>query len=1065
MLKTNLQERTRRLSGKLNFPSKIALSCMAPIIAATFCTSMQSVASPYNYFSRPHAAMLLQQQINVSGQVTDTDGNPLAGVTVSIKGTTSGTTTGASGQYSLPASSKDDIVVFNLIGYNPFEKVIGNETVINATLTASDVNLEEVVVTALGIRRQKKSLGYSTTNVKGDQFTESRDPNLGNALSGKVAGVSVAGNSTGIGGSSRVVIRGNSSLTGNNQPLYIIDGIPIDNKNRGQAGQWGGMDMGDGMNNINPDDIQDIQVLKGAAASALYGYRGGNGVILITTKSGKGQSGLGIELNNNFTVNSIYDYRDFQTQYGQGVQGTKPTSAGSAIDTYNQSWGAPMDGSNAVNILGNTYAYSPIDNWKNFYRNGLTNQTSVAISGSDEKSSFRLGLNNAHESAILPNSKSNQRGLNLNTTYRITPKVEFGLNANYIFEFVNNRPNLSDGNGNTNATLLYLANGYDVRWLESAVDERGLELKPGNSVYFNNPYFLQHRKSNESVRKRLTGGLNLRYDITDWLYAQGSVTRDGYNLAFKQVQPKGAAADPNGFISEYNTEFEELNVNYLIGANTAFNDFTVSANIGGNMQNTKTQTWGTDGGIRPFIIPGFHSTGNVAAGTRSFKKLYEEYQVNSIYGTAEIGFRDYLFLNLTGRNDWFSTLSPTNNSFFYPSASISYVFTDQLSLPEWLSMGKLRLAYAASSNGTDPYRLAMGYHALNFELQEQPIGTVKNDFIPNPYLKPVHIQEFEVGTSLEFLSNRFGLDFSVYNKKTTDDIAYVTTSSASGFSTEIKNIGEIQNRGIEALVYGDIVRSGDFKWYGSMNFGFNDSKVNYLGRQDRIAIEGAIANSGNASIQNIVGLSYGQIVGYKYKTDAQGNRIFDQNGLPVRSTNQEVLGTGVYRFTGGFRNEFTYKNFKLGLLLDTKLGAKIFSGTNLNLYGSGLHQQTVAGREGGIVGVGVTENGEQNTTSADAQVYWKHVVSQGITEEFVYDASFVKLRELSLGYNLPNSLFGNVPIRSASLSLVGRNLWTIFKNTPNIDPESSINNSNGQGLDLNGYPYTRSFGFNLNIKF
>lgn len=1054
MLKTYVLKRTKK-----------AIICMVPLLTVTLYCSMQPVtAASHAHYHIPNRTLSYQQR-TITGTVSDQDGKPLPGVTVSLKGTTNGTTTGTSGQYSISVSEAEGVLVFNLLGYNPFEQPIGNQTVINATLTAADVNIEEVVVTALGIRRQKKSLGYSTTSVKGDQFTESRDPNLGNALSGKVAGVSVAGNSTGIGGSSRVVIRGNSSLTGNNQPLYIIDGIPLDNTNQGQAGQWGGMDMGDGMNSINPDDIEDIQVLKGAAASALYGYRGGNGVIMITTKSGKGQTGLGIDLNNNFTVNTIYDYREFQNQYGQGVQGTKPTSADAAIDTYNQSWGAPMDGSNAVNILGNTYAYNPVDNWKNFYRSGLTNQTSLAISGSDEKSSFRLGVNNAHESAILPNSKSNQRGLNLNTTYKVAPRVEVGLNANYMFEFVDNRPNLSDGNGNTNATLLYLANSYDVRWLEPAVDANGLELKPGNNVFFNNPYFLQHRKTNQSTRKRLTGGLNLRYDVTDWLYAQGAVTRDGYNLAFKQVQPMGAAADPNGFINEYDTEFEELNVNYLIGANTSFSDFTLSATMGGNIQNTKSQTWGTDGGIRPFIIPGFHSTGNVAAGTRTFKKLYEEYQVNSLYGTAEIGFRDYLFLNLTGRNDWFSTLSPTSNSFFYPSASLSYVFTDHLNLPDWLSMGKFRLAYAASSNGTDPYRTAMTYQSLNFELQGQPIGTVKNTSVPNAILKPVHIQEYEAGTALEFFNNRFGLDLSVYNKKTTDDIAYVTTSSASGFSSAIQNIGEIQNRGIETLVYGDIVRSKDFTWYGSINFGFNDSEVQYLGNQDRISIEGAVANGGNASIQNIVGLTYGQIVGYKYKTDAQGNRVFNADGLPLRSDDLEVLGSGVYRFTGGFRNEFTYKNFRLSLLLDTKLGAKIFSGTNLNLYGSGLHQNTVAGREDGIVGVGVTETGEVNSQNANAQVYWKHVVSQGITEEFVYDASFVKLRELSFAYNLPTSLFGNVPIRGASISLVGRNLWTIFKNTPNIDPESSINNSNGQGLDLNGYPYTRSFGFNLNIKF
>lgn len=1065
MSETYFRERSKFVGETYGHPTRLALGRMASILFLSLCCSNHALATPHYTPPNTESTERYWQQKSISGKVTDDQGRPLSGVTITVKGVPSGTTSDAQGLYEITVQDDNPTLVFSYLGFEPLERAVGSETVVNVSLRPVGEQINEVVVTALGIRRQKKSLGYSTTNLKGDEFTESRDPNLGNALSGKVAGVSVSGNSTGMGGSSRVVIRGNSSLTGNNQPLYVIDGIPMDNTNQGNAGQYGGMDMGDGLNNINPDDIQDIQILKGAAASALYGYRGGNGVIMITTKSGKGQSGLGIEVNNNFTLNSIYDYREFQNEYGQGVQGTKPVSADAAIDTYNQSWGARMDGSEAVNILGNAYPYRPIDNWKNFYRTGLTNQTSLAVSGSDEKSSYRLGINNAHESAILPNAQSNQRGLNLNTTYRIAPRVELGLNANYVFEFVDNRANISDGNGNTNATLLYLANSYDVRWLEPAVDGNGQELKPGNNVYFNNPYFLQYRKSNNSARKRLTGGINLRYDITDWLYAQGAMTRDGYNFIFKQIQPKGAAADPNGFISEFNKEFEELNFNYLIGANTTINDFSISGSLGGNIQNTKSQTWGTDGGIRPFIIPGYHSTGNVAAGSRLFKKQYQEFQVNSLYGTAEFGFRDFLFLNLTGRNDWFSTLSPQSNSYFYPSASLSYVFSDHLSVPSWLSMGKLRLAYAAASNGTDPYRTQMYYQSLNFELNGQPLGTVKNDAIPNDLLKPVQIEEYEVGTSLEFLGNRFGLDLSLYRKETTDDIAYVTTSNASGFTSAIQNIGEIRNQGVEALLYGDIVRSDNFKWHGSVNFGFNDSEVRYLGQQSRISIDGAISNGGNASIQNIIGLSYGQIVGYKYKTDEQGNRVYNADGLPIRSDNLEVLGSGVYRFTGGFRNEFTYKNFRLSLLLDTKLGAKLFSGTNLNLYGNGLHQNTVAGRESGIVGEGVTETGEPNTQSANAQVYWKHVVSQGITEEFVYDASFVKLRELSLSYNIPTSLFGNIPIKGASLSLVGRNLWTIFKNTPNIDPESSINNTNGQGLELNGYPYTRNFGFNLNVKF
>ncbi|WP_312789885.1 SusC/RagA family TonB-linked outer membrane protein [Sphingobacterium sp.] len=1034
-----------------------------PLVALAANYTQLHAAVNLSLVKKEHKNLVNFQQ-SISGVIKDAGtGNPISGVTVSVKGTTLVTQTDANGRYTL-AAKPGQVLVVRFIGYENQEIAVGESKSLDVQLAASSTAIGEVVVTALGIMREKKSLGYSTTSVKGDQFTTARDPNLGNALSGKVAGVSVAGNSTGLGGSSRVIIRGAASMTGNNQPLYVVDGIPLDNQNQGSAGQYGGMDMGDGLNSINADDIENIQVLKGAAASALYGYRGGNGVIMITTKSGKGVQGLGIDFNNNMTVNTIYDYRDFQDTYGQGRQGIKPTAAGAANDTYNQSWGAKMDGSQAVNKFGNSYAYSPVDNWKNFYRTGLSNQTSLAVSGSDEKTSFRLGLNNMYEGSILPNAKSNQRGANLNTTYKITPKVQLGINANYMFEFVDNRANLSDGNGNTNASLLYLANGYDVRWLEGEVDQFGKELLPGDNVYFNNPYYLQYRKFNKSTKKRLTGGFNLRYDITDWLYVQGAATRDGFNLAFKQVQPKGAAADPNGYINEYNKEFEETNFNYLIGFKKKVSDFSISATVGGNSQKTRDQIWGTDGGIRPFIVDGVYNTGNVAAGTRTFKKDFSEYQVRSIYGTADFGYKDFLFLNFSARNDWYSTLNPESNGYVYPSVSLSYVFSDHLKLPEWINMGKLRLSRASASNGTLAYQTALAYKTLSYEIQGQPIGTIDNTAVPEANLKPVRISEWEAGTNLEFWGNRMGIDLAVYQKTTKDDIVKVSTSTGSGYSLAVQNIGELRNKGIEALIYGDIIRANDFKWKSSVNFAFNDSKVLSLGNQKNLIFDGAISRSGNASVQNVVGRSYGQIVGFKYKTDADGNRIF-KDGLPVRSDAVEVLGSGVYRFTGGFRNDFTYKNFSLGMLLDVKLGAKIFSGTNLSLYGSGLHKATLEGREGNIVGKGVDIKGGTNTTAVNAETYWKHVVDQSFTEEFVYDAGFVKLREISFGYSLPKDFLSKTPFRGASLSLVGRNLWTIHKNTPNIDPESAYNNSNGQGLELNGYPMTRNIGFNLNLKF
>lgn len=1055
---------------KLNQLKKMISLCkssrkMLVFTAALLLCYCSSISLASENLTSPDILYEAQQTNQVSGKISDTNGEPLAGVTITIKGTTTGTISDFDGNYTFNSVSSDAVLVFSYLGYNNQEIAVNGRSVVDVRLSEDTQVLGEVVVTALGIKRQKRALGYATTDLSGDNFTEVRDPNLGNALTGKVAGVSVAGNSTGIGGSSRVVIRGNSSLTGNNQPLYVIDGVPFDNTNFGNAGQWGGMDLGDGLSNINPDDIADIQILKGAAASALYGYRGGNGVIMITTKSGRGQQGIGVEINNNLTFNTTYDYRDFQKTYGQGTQGAKPTTQDAAFQTYNSSWGAKMDGSDAVNRLGDTYSYRYVDNWKNFYRTGISNQTSASISGSDAKSSYRLGLSNSVERSILPNAGTNQQGVNFNGTYNITPKLSASVNANYVFEKVKNRANLSDGNGNVNATLLYLANSYDVRWLKSEVDESGKELQPGNNVYFNNPYFLQYRKYNETNRNRLTGGITLRYDVTDWLYAQGQVTRDGYIFNFEQSQPKGAAADPDGYVNEYERNFSEMNINYLIGFNKKVSDFNISANIGGNMQRNITKTYGTHDNIRPFIIDGSTATSNVAAGTRTFRKSYSEYRVNSIYGTAELSYKEWLFLNLTGRNDWFSTLNPDDNSYFYPSVSLSYMFSDHLTMPDWFTSGKLRVSYAASSNGTTPYQTALTYTIRDFEVNGQTLGTINNSVLPNALLKPVHISEWEAGTNLQFINNRIGLDFSIYRKKTTDDIVQVSTSSASGFSSAMMNIGEVRNTGIELLVYGVPVNTKDFTWNTSINLANNTSKVLSLGGANSMSIDGAVARSGNASIQNIVGQPYGQIVGYKYKTDENGNRVFDEKGLPMRSDEQEILGDGVYKLTGGFRNDFSYKDFSLSFLLDFKFGAKLFSGTNYNLYSTGLHKNTLEGREGGIVGKGVNESGQVNTVNVDAQTYWQYIASQGITEEFVYNADFIKLRELSIGYSLPKSLLAKTPVRSVHISLVGRNLWTIMKHTPNIDPESAYNNTNGQGLELNGYPATRNIGFNLNVKF
>ena len=754
----------------------------------------------------------------------------------------------------------------------------------------------------------------------------------------------------------------------------------------------------------------------------------------------------------------------------------KPSTTESAKQAESNSWGAALDGSDAVNFLGDTYKYSYIDNWDHFYRTGVTSNTSVAFSGSSEKVVYRFGASYNHEKSILPNAGNRQVGINMNTTYDILKNLHLNVTANYVNDRANGRSNLSDGNGNTNASLMYRGNSFDVRWLKgegnwgTAAD--GSELLGGTNVYFNNPYWLQYRKTNNMSRDRLTGGVNLRWDITKWLYAQVGVTRDAYNLQFKQVQPIGAAADPKGWMSEYEKNYYENNFNFLVGANKTFGDWDLGATFGGNKQRDDVKTYyPTDGG-RPFIVDGLWSVNNLSPTDLRGKKIHERWQINSLYFTANVGWRNQVFLNVTGRNDWFSTLSENNNSVFYPSVNLSWVFTDTFreSMPQWFDFGKVRAGWGASSNGTSAYQNLLLYQVRNYTVNGQNTVTQNNnDIYPNANLKPVHINEFEVGLNLSFFQNRLSLDAAWYQKRTTDDIVQVSTSSASGYSAKMANVGKITNNGVELMIDAYPLKSPEFEWNTTFNVAYNDNNVKDLGEGvDRLSINGAQSRNGNVFVYNIVGHPYGMIVGNKYKRDANGNIVM-QNGLPLAG-DQTTLGNGVYRWTGGWHNSFTYKGITLAFLIDFKFGAKIFSGTNYQLTYYGMHKNTLFGRDaanptGTYVFPGVNTDGSANTTAVKAQDYYQAICNNNIVEDFVYSADFIKLRELSLGYDFKRLLPSLTWLKGLNVSFVARNLWTIMKHTPNIDPESAINNSNGQGLELNGYPATRNIGFNVNLKF
>jgi TonB-linked SusC/RagA family outer membrane protein len=1004
----------------------------------------------------------------ITGSVTNSRGEPLVGATVKVKGKELAVTTDEKGNFTIIADP-NSVLVISYTGYATQEIPIGGQATVNVQLVENVGELNEVVVTALGIKKQAKELGYSTTQVAGSELTDSRVPNLANALSGQVAGVSVAGTGTGPTGSTRITIRGNTSLTTGSTPLYIIDGVPLDVSNQGSSGKWGGPDFGDPLSMINPDDIESINVLKGVAASALYGYRGGNGVILITTKSGNKSRGIGLEINNNTTANQLIDERDFQYVYGQGSNKLKPTTAEQAGNTSTSSWGPKIDGSDVVDFKGNTVPYRAYpDNFKNFYQTGLTNQTTVSLAGTGDYGNFRLGITNMNMKEPVPNATMAQQGINFNSNFNLSDKLHVAFAGAYMFEKVKNRPWFSDSPGSVISSTLYLASSYDIRWLDPAVDETGNEIlpSPGN-VYFDNPYFAANYFQNTSLRNRYTGNISVRYDILDWLSATAQVSRNSFLNDQTVIVPTGTGWEPTGSMTVNQSNNRELNSSFLLEVNKKFGtQFSLHANAGANYQDNLYTAASTGGSLD---LPRWYSVKNII--NHIYDADYSHYRVNSLLANADIGFRDYLFLSLTARNDWFSTLNPKTNSYLYPSAALSFVFSDAFKLPAFISFGKFRASYATSSHGTDPYKLALSYENVNINYRDLIFSHVVQSTVPNALLKPVSISEAEVGVNMGFFNNRLNVDAAVYNKETKDDILEVAVSTTSGYNSSVQNIGKMRNRGIELLISGVAVQTPDFSWKPSFNIAMNDSKVLFLSPGvDEISLgDGDPARIGTFTIRQIVGMQYGQLLGYKYKRDAAGNKIFDANGLPLRTDDIVPLGSGVYKTTGGFSNDFKYKNFIVSTLIDFKFGAKLFSVTNMDLASRGLTKQTLEGREGGYIGDGVSEGGGKNTVAVDAQSYWQSIAGDGavddIAEEFTYDASFIKLRNVSIGYTLPQKILKNTPIKGLTFSLVGRNVATLLKHTPNIDPESNLLSDAQQGVEYNPYPQIRSLGFNINVKF
>jgi TonB-linked SusC/RagA family outer membrane protein len=919
--------------------------------------------------------------------------------------------------------------------------------------------LTEVVVTALGVRRERRSLGYSVTEIKGEELTKARETNVLNSLGGKVAGLNVSPVSGGPAASTNVLIRGVSSLGQTNQPLYVINGVPIENNPSGTTNNGledngtqydNAPDLGDAIGNINPDDIETISVLKGAAASALYGYRAKAGVILITTKSAKGNS---IEVNSNAVAETVYNPTHWQYVYGQGANTLKPADQPTAFQNGQSSYGAKLDGLPAVQFDGVSRPYvAQKKNLENFYRTGTTFTNTIAFNKAFDGGAVRFSANDVTNEAITPNSGLNRQSFNLSANYNLSKNLAIDIRMNYLLEQAKNRPFLNDGPGNANFNVMFLPTSVDVNVLKKTTNADGSEYAYTNNIYATNPWFAAEKFINNTDRDRLISSANLRYTFDNGLFIQGRAGRDAYSDQYTAVVPNGTAYRSYGQITLQNISFADLNLDGLIGKTFHVNsDFSVTPNFGSSYRRTTSTIYQNSGDH--FAVPFVYNILN-ATQNKSVKYLPSDQETQSVYGTLELAYKGFLYLTGSARSDWFSTLAtPGKNnklSSLYPSISGSFVFTD-LVQPGWLSFGKLRAGYAVVGQATTPYQTQLSYTFNSATLSGLPLGMINNTSVPNSSLQASEAKEFEIGTELRFLKNRLSVDLTYYDKKSSNEILPAPASISSGYVGAILNIGELQNKGLEVLISGAIIKTQNFGWTSTINGAMNDNKVIALAAGASSLAVGT-SRTGNGFTQDVVGLAADQVMAFDYKYDTHGVIVTDATNNPVQGL-LKPFGSAYAKWNGGWTNEFNYKRLGVSFLIDGKFGGRVFSATDYYGYYYGLHKATLVNREGNFGTVATPEN---------AATYYS-TLAANVSRLFVQDASFIKFRQISISYSLPAKLFHNA-IQGATISLVGRNLFYLMKRTDNIDPEAA-NTVNAQGLELGGVPPSKTYGVNLNFKF
>lgn len=1011
--------------------------------------------------------LLHSQSIIIQGKVTDSAGFPLTGATIFVQGTQNSTIADANGSYSI-ATEKGKTLIFSYVGFTAKEAIATNQEKLNIILQDDSVALGEVVVTALGIKRDKRALGYASQELKSDDINKVNSTNFVSNLSGKISGVQISGSGNGITSSSRITIRGDKSLNiNNNGPLFIVDGIPINNNVYGVGGGPTTQtdlptDYGNGAAEINQENIESVNVLKGAAASALYGSRAANGVIVITTKSGRKGKGFGVSISSSFMTSEALRLPEIQGVYGAGSKQVYDPGADTNLGPrFDSGLSILQNGSPGYSVgEGQVLPFEFRYNLKDFFRKGNSISNTVSISGSDEKTNFRLSYGKTTSEDIVPNSNLKRDNISLNLNYNISDKWKFATVATYTKSASDNTPVSGYGSQGIMYNLLWNHTNVDLNWLKDYWIVKDVRQ---NSMFGwgDNPFKIAYENINAFKKVRIFGNISSTYQISDDFSFMARIGMDNSNDFRWSRRPIGSSRYTNGMYREQTIGFTEYNADMLLSYDHTFGDFSVKVSYGANSMNQYTSESKIEG--QGISIPGIYNLQNINVMPIQSKNIYKK-RINSMYSLANIGYKDYLYLDVTARNDWSSTLPANNNSYFYPSASLSFIPTSFLEMNKNIDFLKVRVNAASVGNDTDPYRLVKTYD--NGSLP----GTLTNpSSILNSNLKPEIATSYEAGIEAQFFKKRITLDASYYVTNSKNQIVGLDISQAAGFNSNVINAGKIQNKGIEIGLGLTPVRTTDFEWTLNSNFTRNRGTVKELtaGIDNYIIAQGP--NGG--TIEARVGERMGDMYGRGYLRSPDNQIVYDNAGSPILDTKIKKIGNYNPDCMLGLSTNIRYRNLSLNALVDVRRGGKIYSMTNAIGMESGILAVSLPGRETGIIGQGVVQNTDgsysPNTTSVTAENwYYSNAFRRDNIEVNSFDASYVKLREVSLNYRLSSKYTKAVHMQNLSIGLVGNNL-ALWTKVPNIDPETQAISGGTllPGFEVLQLPSSRNYGIKLNASF